>query len=110
MKSSLQERGPGNGVMSCEFGHFNPAIVLYICGLQLQVFIKKRSHGHALVFFDGSHFFPLFLKTVICHRTERKEEEEKVLSLQRAPHISFDLLGERTASCLSEIQYMRPGL
>lgn len=54
------------------------------------------------------HIFFLFLKTVICHRTERKEE--KVLSLQRAPHISFDLLGERTASRFRDIQYMRPGL
>lgn len=59
--------------------HFDPAIVLYICGLQLQVFIKRRSHGHALVFFDGSHFFLLF-KNCNLHRTERKEE--KVLSLQ----------------------------
>lgn len=56
------------------------------------------------------HIFFLFLKTVICHRTERKEEEEKVLSLQRAPHISFDLLGERTASRLRDIQYRRPAL
>lgn len=84
--------------------HFDPAIVLYICGLQLQVFIKRRSHGHALVFFDGSHFFLLFKN---CNLPQNREERGKSsVSSDR----SFDLLGERTASHFRDIQYMRPGL
>lgn len=54
-------------------------------------------------------FFPLF-KNCNLSQNREEEEEEKVLSLQRAPHISFDLLGERTASRLRDIQYRRPAL
>lgn len=75
---------------------YNPAIVLYICGLQLQVFIKRRSHGHALVFFDGSHFFPLFKN---CNLPQNREERGKSSVSSESPaHLFWSSGGENSIS------------
>lgn len=90
MKSSLQQRGPGHGVMSCEFWHFNPAIVLYICSLQLQAMLWCFLMDHI--------FFPLFEKCNLSQNREERGRGKGSVSSESPAHLFWSSGGENSIS------------
>lgn len=97
---------------------FGPLILLYLVlcksHMVLQVskigpFLLPFSWPLPLEFSDRALSFSFEKLLILSQNRERTEEKEKkILSLLIAPLISFDLLGERTAPCLTDIQKRRP--